>query len=112
MNLLWPLNAEPPIARLVVGCVFHGGRKHTLAIVLVHWMGEGSAIYERLTPDGTATESVENGQWFRRSLANETSMLSVDMPDTGEVDSDVLNMLMADLVKRGFADGFVEEGTF
>ncbi len=119
VKLLWPLNieapatnTEPPIPRLVVGCVFHGERKHTLSIVVVHWTGEGSAIYERISPGGTHAESVENCQWFRRTLENETSMLSVYFPGTGEVDRNVLNLLMADLVKRGFADGFVEEGTF
>ncbi len=108
-----PTNTEPPISRLVTGCHFDStGRKHLLGIAIMAWPNEGSFLYECVSADGMRTESVEHGSWFRRILANETSMLSVDFPDTGEVDRDVLNLLMADLVKRGFADEFVEEGTF
>ncbi len=110
-DLLWPINTEPPISKHTIACVFDKlGRKHTLDLSVVNWPNEGGCDYERVSVDRMYSESWENGSWERRLQEDDTRTLIVEFPKTGEIDAEIQNLLMADAVKRGFADKFEPVG--
>lgn len=86
------------------------GRTCSIAIVVTHWKTEGSAIFERVAPDGKALEACENGIWRITSDDEGPSVLSIEWPDNGEVDLPICDLLMLDLSQQMGVDTIERQG--
>jgi hypothetical protein len=82
-----------------------GGRTYRLTIVRTFFVGEGSALLERL--NGRALDFVENGDWSISHPDDGPAALRVDLDDSGDVEDlpRVMNLLIEQLVRDGFAWG-------
>ena len=91
--------------------------RHGLFLVRSFWSDEGTCVYEMA--DGKASIQIENGAW-RLSGGGDVSsdgtaameaspcVLSLEFPDTSEVNPEALNQLMDLIVEHGAfgADGY------
>lgn len=87
------------------------GRVCSIALVVTHWKTEGSAIFERVAPDGKALEAIENGTWRVTDGPEGASVLSIEWPsDGGEVDLAITDLLMMDLAQQMGCDAYEKQG--
>lgn len=90
--------AEPAVLSAALD---DGAVTYRLTLVRTFFGDEGSCLLERI--DGDVLDFVENGSWAVRRSGEGPAMLHVELDDSGDVESlaNVLNLLLADLVRAG-----------
>lgn len=108
MNARRAPGPKAPVSGLLSAQVHFEGRQYLLALVRTFWLNEGVAIFEALSLDGTDAVAVEVGGTWRIKTSDEgPAVLAIEgfyVPDDlTDHDDQLLNLLLADLLRVGGA---------
>lgn len=102
--------------RLYFTSTTHHGRVYSLALVVTHWVDEGTCLLERLSVNLRASDVDERGIWSVRSGDEGPSVLHVELSNPSHQDDEIpdwaglLDALCAGLVEQGAAEVFYRHG--